>query len=73
MVCRLEFTKDLNYCNASLKVNNTLSMSGNQIAFMERFTKSNSWLHLGGIPQEYVRDYVVTVPGFTGCMNGLKV
>lgn len=73
LVCRLEFTKDLNYCNASLKVNNTLSMSGNQIAFMEHFTKSNSWLHLGGIPQEYVRDYVVTVPGFTGCMNGLKV
>lgn len=48
-------------------------MSGNQIAFVEHFTKSNSWLHLGGVPEEYVRDYSLTVPGFTGCMDNLRV
>lgn len=69
---RLKFSKDVNHCYATINLNNTLSMSGDQIALMNKFSKHNSWLYLGGIPQENVKDFL-PVHGFVGCMNELKV
>lgn len=47
-------------------------MSGDQIALIDKFPKSDSWLHLGGIPADRIKDNL-PVQGFVGCMTDLKV
>lgn len=47
-------------------------MSGDQIALVDKFSKTPSWLHLGGVPLDNVKD-TLPVSGFIGCMKDLKV
>lgn len=47
-------------------------MSGDQIALKDKFPKPDSWLHLGGIPTDRVKDNL-PIKGFIGCMTDLKV
>lgn len=63
---------DFKHCYASINLNNTLTMSGDQIALIDKFPKSNSWLHLGGIPPDRIKDNL-PVQGFIGCMTDLKI
>lgn len=70
--CRLEFSKDFKRCSANVMVNNTLTMSGNQIAVVNQLIKPISILHLGGLPQEKFKEHVPTA-GFMGCITDLKV
>lgn len=48
-------------------------MSGEQVAFVDTFSKKESWLHVGGIPKEYDKDFMDDVAGFTGCIEDIKV
>lgn len=47
-------------------------MSGDQMALIDKFSKTNSWLYLGGIPADRIKDNL-PVQGFVGCMTDLKV
>lgn len=69
---RLEFSKDFKHCDATVKVNNTLSMTGDQIAVVEKYLKPVAWLYLGGIPSDIQNDNLLH-SGFIGCMSNLKV
>ena len=61
-------------CAASLRINNTLAMSGEQMASTPTQTRSNSWLHLAGIPPQFlVPNEAPLTMGFTGCMQSLQV
>lgn len=53
-------------------MNNTLTMSGNQIAIFNHIIKPISILYLGGFPQEKVKDQIPSA-GFMGCITDLKV
>ncbi|KAK9747245.1 hypothetical protein QE152_g5481 [Popillia japonica] len=68
----LKFGKELKHCDACININDTLTMSGDQIALVDPFSKQNFQLHLGGIPQEHQRDGI-PYEGFVGCMNDLKI
>lgn len=48
-------------------------MSGEQVAFVDYFSKKDFWLHVGGIPKEYDKDFIEEIPGFTGCVENIKV
>jgi hypothetical protein len=49
-------------------------MSGEQIAATPTYTRANSWLHLGGIPPQFlVTNEAPITNGFTGCMQDLLV
>lgn len=69
---RLDFTKDQKFCNASISINNTLTMAGNQVAIINKFTKPEVWLYMGGVPQDVVKNNG-HIAGFVGCMRDLKV
>lgn len=71
-VYRLQFGKDFKYCNATIRVNDTLAMSGDQIAVVDRLVNPEAWVHFGGVPQEHLKGNLYNV-GFVGCMDGLKV
>jgi hypothetical protein len=49
-------------------------MSGEQMAVSPAYTRANSWLHLAGIPPQFLvpNEAPLTV-GFTGCMQALQV
>lgn len=47
-------------------------MAGDQLAKIDKFTKPEVWLHLGGVPQATVKSNG-HVAGFVGCMRDLKV
>ncbi|KAJ3655012.1 hypothetical protein Zmor_014159 [Zophobas morio] len=69
---KLDFSANLKRCDASIKVNDTLSMTGDQIAFKRTFSKPTGWLYLGGVPLEV---FNINLPdrGFVGCMFKLKI
>lgn len=69
---RLDFTKDQKFCNASMSVNNTLAMAGDQVAVINKLVRPTAWLYLGGVAQDVVKNNVPTA-GFVGCMKDLKV
>ena len=61
-------------CAASVHVNNTLVMSGEQLASTATHIRANSWLHLAGIPPQFlVPNEAPLEIGFTGCMQDLQV
>ncbi|KAJ8920609.1 hypothetical protein NQ315_004748 [Exocentrus adspersus] len=68
----LEFGGDFKHCDATINVNNSLSMNGDQIAKIDQFVKPAAWLHLGSIPQQYSTD-ILPINGFIGCMTNLKI
>ncbi|KRT80536.1 EGF domain-containing protein [Oryctes borbonicus] len=69
---RFKLDKDLKHCDAYININETLTMSGDQIASVDPFLKQNFLLHLGGIPQQHQREGL-PFEGFIGCMNNLKI
>nr|CAD7458368.1 unnamed protein product [Timema tahoe] len=67
---------DARRCHASLRINNTLVMSGEQISAMTLSLEdpSGGMLHLAGVPPHLAQDLAIPrIIGFTGCMKGLKV
>ncbi|VEN43855.1 unnamed protein product, partial [Callosobruchus maculatus] len=66
----LDMSKDQNHCYAKIIVNNTLTMTGDQMAKKNVFSKTESWLYLGGAPSDLG---VFPSRGFTGCMGQLKI
>lgn len=68
---RFQLSKDLKHCDASIRVNSTLKMAGDQIAVINRLVTPVAWLHLGGIPQEFAKNDAIG-SGFVGCMKNLK-
>ncbi|XP_066258765.1 protein eyes shut [Euwallacea similis] len=66
----LNFSKDLKHCYALIKINDTLTMSGDQMAVRRPFTTMPASLHLGGTPEEKQE---VPAGGFVGCMSNLTV
>lgn len=69
---RLKFSNDFKHCDATIKVNNSLSMTGDQTARVNQFIKPSVWLYVGGIPQE-ISTEILPLNGFVGCMANLKV
>uniref|UniRef100_A0A6P7FAR9 Protein eyes shut n=1 Tax=Diabrotica virgifera virgifera TaxID=50390 RepID=A0A6P7FAR9_DIAVI len=69
----LDFSKDFKHCNASIKVNDSLSMTGDQIAKIDKFPRPTAWLHLGGLPHYLALEVGIPVDGFVGCMTNLKI
>ncbi|KAB0797911.1 hypothetical protein PPYR_08904 [Photinus pyralis] len=69
---RLEFDANLSGCNASVMLNKTLTMSGNQVAIVNKLVRPTSILHLGGLPQEKFKEHL-PASGFMGCVTDLKV
>uniref|UniRef100_A0A8D8ZB33 Protein eyes shut n=1 Tax=Cacopsylla melanoneura TaxID=428564 RepID=A0A8D8ZB33_9HEMI len=62
------------HCVASLRINNTLVMSGEQVAMNHRRDDFNSGLYLGGIPTQVM--HMINSPvttGMTGCVSSLQV
>ena len=84
--CRLDFSRNYTHCNASLLVNDTLAMSGDQPTWLKLLpprlhtpdTILNTWLHLGGAPQAPIGLIIELPPsqsgtGFTGCLHSLRI
>jgi len=79
----LDFSRNHSHCNASLRVNDTLAMSGDQPTWMNLLSSrgqsvlpmQSTWLHLGGAPQAPIGliNDLPTGQGFTGCMYSLKI
>jgi protein eyes shut len=78
----LDFSANHSHCNASLRINDTLAMSGDQPTWLgEKHnlgmskTIENVWLHLGGSPQTPVvlMSELPGGQGFTGCLHTLKI
>ncbi|CAH1977391.1 unnamed protein product [Acanthoscelides obtectus] len=68
----LDMSKDKSHCYAKIIVNNTLSMTGDQMAKINAFSRTESWLYLGGAPN-YLDIDVFPCRGFVGCMGKLKI
>ncbi|ERL84325.1 hypothetical protein D910_01744, partial [Dendroctonus ponderosae] len=66
----LEFAKDLQHCYAQIKLNGTLTMTGNQMAQLNKYSKTVVRMHLGGIPNEILHNGL-PMQGFVGCMSHL--
>jgi protein eyes shut len=77
----LDFSRNHSHCNASLRINDTLAMSGDQPTWLvvktpgKTNTINNIWLHLGGSPQTPVvlMSELPGGQGFTGCLHSLKI
>ncbi|CAH0389402.1 unnamed protein product [Bemisia tabaci] len=66
--------EDLGKCTASLLVNNTLKMSGDQMTALTIKQSSENLLYLGGLP-DYLQPQI-DIPvktGITGCMRALQI
>lgn len=70
---RIEFSQNYKHCDAAIKVNDSLSMTGDQIAKKDIFVEPTAWLYLGGLPHETPNNDIIPVGGFIGCMSFLKV
>lgn len=83
---RLDFSRNYTHCNASLLVNDTLAMSGDQPTWLKLLPSRlhtpevilNTWLHLGGAPQAPIGLIIELPPaqsgtGFTGCLHTLRI
>lgn len=60
------------HCKASLRVNDTLAMSGEQAADTT-LSKKISKLYLGGLPPDQNATEMPVAIGITGCITHLKV
>lgn len=77
----LDFSRNHSHCNASLRINDTLAMSGDQPTWLglktlgKTKTVNSVWLHLGGSPQTPVvlMSELPGGQGFTGCLHNLKI
>ncbi|KAH8281394.1 hypothetical protein KR054_000271, partial [Drosophila jambulina] len=82
----LDFSRNYTHCNASLLVNDTLAMSGDQPTWLKLLPSRlhtpeailNTWLHLGGAPQAPIGLIIELPPaqsgtGFTGCLHTLRI
>ena len=77
----LDFSRNHSHCNASLRINDTLAMSGDQPTWLGLKTPGKSktinsvWLHLGGSPQTPVvlMSELPGGQGFTGCLHNLRI
>lgn len=77
----LDFSRNHSHCNASLRINDTLAMSGDQPTWLGLKTIGKSktinsiWLHLGGSPQTPIvlMSELPGGQGFTGCLHSLKI
>lgn len=82
----MDFSRNYTHCNASLLVNDTLAMSGDQPTWLKLLpprlhtpdTILNTWLHLGGAPQAPIGLIIELPPsqsgtGFTGCLHSLRI
>lgn len=77
----LDFSRNHSHCNASLKINDTLAMSGDQPTWLGIKTPGKSqtvnsvYLYLGGAPQTPVvlMSELPGGQGFTGCLHNLKI
>ncbi|XP_012155413.1 protein eyes shut isoform X2 [Ceratitis capitata] len=82
----LDFSRNYTHCNASLLVNDTLAMSGDQPTWLKLLPPRmhtpevilNTWLHLGGAPQAPIGLIIELPPaqsgtGFTGCLHSLRI
>lgn len=77
----LDFSRNHSHCNASLKINDTLAMSGDQPTWLGLKTPGKSktvnsvWLHLGGAPQTPVvlMSELPGGQGFSGCLHSLRI
>ncbi|KAK9879790.1 hypothetical protein WA026_006852 [Henosepilachna vigintioctopunctata] len=69
---KLHFLPNFSHCDASVKVNDTLSMRGDQITSMPQLTKPTVWLYFGGVPNE-LKNTDSNFEGFSGCMKNLKI
>lgn len=77
----LDFSRNHSHCNASLRINDTLAMSGDQPTWLGLKTPGKSktvnsvWLHLGGSPQTPVvlMSELPGGQGFTGCLHSLRI
>ncbi|XP_052864625.1 protein eyes shut [Anopheles cruzii] len=86
---QLHFNERLSHCNASLHVNETLAMSGEQPTWLASVASGSvdqrtaalasirqSWLHLGGRPIKTMYTLSQNISryhGFTGCVYGLEL
>jgi EYS protein len=77
----LDFSRNHSHCNASLRVNDTLAMSGDQPTWLgskslgKSKTIESIWLHLGGAPQTPIV-LMAELPGaqgFSGCLHSLRI
>lgn len=77
----LDFSRNHSHCNASLRINDTLAMSGDQPTWLgsknlgKNRTIQSIWLHLGGSPQTPIV-LMTELPGgqgFTGCLHSLQI
>nr|XP_022918881.1 protein eyes shut [Onthophagus taurus]XP_022918882.1 protein eyes shut [Onthophagus taurus]XP_022918883.1 protein eyes shut [Onthophagus taurus] len=68
----LKFSKDNKHCEAFININDTLIMSGDQIALMDPFAKKNLLVHFGGIPENSQIDGF-GYEGFIGCIRKLEI
>lgn len=78
----LDFSSNHSHCNASLRINDTLAMSGDQPTWLgvkplgsSGAGIENVWLHLGGSPQTPVvlMSELPGGQGFSGCLHSLKI
>jgi EYS protein len=77
----LDFSRNHSHCNASLRINDTLAMSGDQPTWLgvkslgRTKTVSSVWLHLGGSPQTPVvlMSGMPNGQGFSGCLHTLRI
>uniref|UniRef100_A0A1B0F026 EGF-like domain-containing protein n=1 Tax=Lutzomyia longipalpis TaxID=7200 RepID=A0A1B0F026_LUTLO len=82
----LDFSRNFSHCNASLRVNDTLAMSGDQPTWLSAAARQDrrpgrviqsAWLHLGGAPQApfgLINDLPAAgAEGFTGCLRTLRI
>ncbi|XP_045472679.1 protein eyes shut [Harmonia axyridis] len=69
---KLHFRPDFSHCDASVNVNNTLSMRGDQISSVPQFQKPTIGLYFGGVPME-LKHTDLNIEGFAGCMKNLKI
>ncbi|KAH1001463.1 hypothetical protein HUJ04_005481 [Dendroctonus ponderosae] len=60
----------INHCYAQIKLNGTLTMTGNQMAHLNKYSKTVVRMHLGGIPNEILHNGL-PMQGFVGCMSHL--
>ncbi|XP_043476910.1 protein eyes shut isoform X2 [Leptopilina heterotoma] len=60
-------------CSATLLLNNTMAMSGEQILPSHEIVPQIARLHLGGIPIAFTYNLPEIALGFLGCMSSLKI
>ncbi|XP_051158584.1 protein eyes shut-like [Leptopilina boulardi] len=60
-------------CSATLLLNDTMAMSGEQVLPSHEIVPQNARLHLGGIPIAFTYNLPEIALGFIGCMSSLRI